>query len=196
MIEFQKTEFIKSAVKPADFIRDKRPQITFAGRSNVGKSSVINSIIKRKNYARVGSQPGKTNQINYFLTDNQIYLTDLPGYGYAKVAKAERDRWGKLMESYFAEPELITVGVMIVDARHKPTADDVTMADWFKGTGCPVVVVANKIDKVKKSELESNLTLIRDILGFDDGVSIIPYSAETGAGRQELVSKLHELLKI
>lgn len=196
MIEFQKTEFIKSAVKPADFIRDKRPQITFAGRSNVGKSSVINSIIKRKNYARVGSQPGKTNQINYFLTDNSVYLTDLPGYGYAKVAKAERDRWGKLMESYFAEPELITVGVMIVDARHKPTADDVTMAEWFKGTQCPVVVVANKVDKAKKSELEGILSLIRDVLGFDESVSIVPYSAEKGTGRQELLAEIERLLKL
>lgn len=196
MIEFQKTEFIKSAVKPADFIRDKRPQITFAGRSNVGKSSVINSIIKRKNYARVGSQPGKTNQINYFLTDKQVYLTDLPGYGYAKVSKAERDRWGKLMESYFAEPELITVGVMIVDARHKPTADDVTMAEWFKGTECPVVVVANKTDKTKKSELEANLVLIRETLGFDGTISIVPYSAEKGTGRQELITELQRLLNI
>ncbi len=194
MIDFQKTEFIKSAVKPVDFIRDGRPQITFAGRSNVGKSSVINSIVKRKNFARVGSQPGKTNQINYFLSDNRVYITDLPGYGYAKVSKAERDRWGKLMESYFAEPELISAGVMIVDARHKPTADDVTMSRWFKDTSCPVVVAANKVDKVKKSELQGNIALIRSTLDLGDDIKVIPYSAETGTGRDELLAEIERLL--
>ena len=151
-INFNKAEFVLSAVKASTFIRDGKPQVTFAGRSNVGKSSVINRLLGRKNFARVGATPGKTNQINYFDIDGKIYFTDLPGYGYAKVSKEERDRWGRLMESYFAEPDLITLGVLIVDARHKPTADDVTMCDWFKGTGCPVIVVANKLDKLKKSE--------------------------------------------
>jgi GTP-binding protein len=195
MILFQKTEFIKSAVKPSDFVRDKRPQITFAGRSNVGKSSVINSLVGRKNLARVGNQPGKTTQINYFLTDNSMYLTDLPGYGYAKVSKAERDRWGKLMESYFAEAGLISVGVMIVDSRHKPTADDVTMADWFKSTACPLIVVANKVDKVKKSELEGNISLIRETLTLPEDVSLIPYSAEKGTGKDKLISEIERNLK-
>ena len=152
-INFNKAEFVLSAVKASTFIRDGKPQVTFAGRSNVGKSSVINRLLGRKNFARVGATPGKTNQINYFDIDGKIYFTDLPGYGYAKVSKEERDRWGRLMESYFAEPDLITLGVLIVDARHKPTADDVTMCDWFKGTGCPVIVVANKLDKLKKSEI-------------------------------------------
>lgn len=195
MIVFQKTDFIKSAVKPGDFIRDKRPQITFAGRSNVGKSSVINSLVKRKNFARVGSQPGKTSQINYFLIDNSIYLTDLPGYGYAKVSKAERDRWGKLMESYFAEPGLISAGVMIVDSRHKPTADDITMAEWFKNSGCPLIVVANKTDKAKKSELESNIQIIRDTLALPEDISIIPYSAEKGTGRDKLIGEIERYLR-
>ena len=150
-INFNKAEFVLSAVKASTFIRDGKPQVTFAGRSNVGKSSVINRLLGRKNFARVGATPGKTNQINYFDIDGKLYFTDLPGYGYAKVSKEERDRWGRLMESYFAEPELITLGVLIVDARHKPTADDVTMCDWFKGTGCPVIVVANKLDKLKRA---------------------------------------------
>ena len=156
-INFNKAEFVLSAVKASTFIRDGKPQVTFAGRSNVGKSSVINRLLGRKNFARVGATPGKTNQINYFDIDGKIYFTDLPGYGYAKVSKEERDRWGRLMESYFAEPDLITLGVLIVDARHKPTADDVTMCDWFKGTGCPVIVVANKLDKLKKSEIQPSL---------------------------------------
>ena len=138
-INFNKAEFVLSATTQNAFIRDGRPQVTFAGRSNVGKSSVINRLLNRKNFARVGATPGKTTQVNYFLIDNRVYLTDLPGYGYAKVSKEERERWGRLMESYFQAPGLITLGVLIVDARHKPTADDVTMFQWFRGTGCPVV---------------------------------------------------------
>lgn len=195
-MDFRKTEFIKSAVTPKDFIRDKRPQLAFAGRSNVGKSSVINAIVQRKNYARVGASPGKTTQINYFLVDSCAYLTDLPGYGYAKVSKSERDRWAKLMEAYFAEPGLITVGVMIVDARHKPTADDVTMAEWFKGTGCPLIVCANKLDKLKKSEIEPNLSLIRETLMLDEATGLVPFSAEKGTGRDRLISEIENLLKV
>lgn len=155
-INFNKAEFVLSAVRAETFIRDGKPQVTFAGRSNVGKSSVINRLLGRKNFARVGATPGKTSQINYFDIDGRLYFTDLPGYGYAKVSKEERDRWGRLMERYFAEEGLITLGVLIVDARHKPTADDVTMCDWFKGTGCPVIVVANKLDKLKRAR--SSLT--------------------------------------
>ena len=179
-INYNKAEFIRSAVRPEAFIRDGRPQVTFAGRSNVGKSSVINRLLNRKNFARVGATPGKTTQVNYFLIDNRVYLTDLPGYGYAKVSKEERDRWGRLMESYFQEPGLISLGVLIVDARHKPTADDVTMFQWFRGTGCPVVVVANKLDKLKKSEIEPNLQLIRDTLELEEQDCLVPISQRLG----------------
>ncbi len=180
-------EFIKSAVKPADFHRDGLPAVVFSGKSNVGKSSVINRLLGRKNFARVGASPGKTIHINYFCIDKQAYFIDLPGYGYAKVSKAERDRWGKLMERFFATEDLIDLGVMIVDSRHKPTADDVTMAEWFLATGCPMVIVANKVDKLKKSEIEPNMALIRDTLGLPEEVSIIPFSAEKGTGREELL---------
>ena len=189
-INFNQVEFVLSAVKPAAFIRDGRPQVTFAGRSNVGKSSVINRLLNRKNFARVGATPGKTTQINYFRIDGKIYFTDLPGYGYAKVSKDERDRWGRLMENYFAEEGLITLGVLIVDARHKPTADDVTMCDYFKATQCPMVVVANKLDKLKKSEIEPNLSLIRQTLTLDDSVQLIPFSAEKGTGKTELLAAI------
>ena len=187
-INFQKAEFVLSAVKPGTFIRDGKPQVTFAGRSNVGKSSVINRLWNRKNFARVGATPGKTTQINYFAIDEQIYFTDLPGYGYAKVSKAERDRWGQLMEQYFQEPGLITMGILIVDARHKPTADDVTMFQWFRSSGCPVVVVANKLDKLKKREIEPNLQQIRDTLELSDETPLIPFSAEKGRGREEVLA--------
>ena len=189
-INLQKAEFILSAVAPKFFLRDGLPQVAFSGRSNVGKSSVINRLLNRKNFARVGAAPGKTTQINYFKIDNACYLVDLPGYGYAKVSKAERDRWGKLMESYFADPELMTLGVMIVDSRHKPTADDCTMARWYREAGCPFVVVANKLDKLKKRQVEPNLQVIRETLELGEGDVVIPFSAEKGTGRQELVSAI------
>ena len=142
-------EFILSAASLSACPKDQLPQIAFAGRSNVGKSSVINRLLQRKNFARVGEAPGKTTHINYFLIDKAMYLVDLPGYGYAKVPKSEKERWAKLIESYFAAPDLITLGVLIVDARHKPTANDVIMANWFQQSGRPYVVVANKMDKLK-----------------------------------------------
>lgn len=190
-MNFNKVEFIRSAVKREDFIRDGLPQMAFAGRSNVGKSSVINRLVNRKNFARVGASPGKTSQINYFCLDGQAYLVDLPGYGYAKVSKAERDRWGRLMEAYFASG-LVTLGVMIVDARHKPTADDVTMAAWFYDTGCPVVVAANKLDKLKKSEIGPNLQTIREVLALREEDSLVPFSAERGDGKEELIRLLSD----
>ena len=193
VVNFNQAEFCLSAVKPQSFVRDGRPQVTFAGRSNVGKSSVINRLLNRKNFARVGGTPGKTSQINYFLIDRKIYFTDLPGYGYAKVSQAEKERWGKLMEAYFAEEGLITLGVLIVDARHKPTADDVTMREWFRGAECPLIVVANKLDKLKKSQVEPNLALIRQTLGLGEEDLLIPFSAEKGTGKSELLSAISQL---
>lgn len=191
-INLNMAEFVRSAAKAADFPRDGLPQVVFAGRSNVGKSSVINRILNRKNFARVGSAPGKTTHINYFLIDKQLYLVDLPGYGYAKVSKAEKERWGALIESWFADTSLMTLGIQIVDARHKPTADDCTMAEWFKASGHPFAVVANKLDKLKKSEIESNLFRIRETLELEEFVPIVPFSAEKGEGKQELINLIFE----
>ena len=187
-INIQKTEFVISAAKKADFPRDQLPQVVFAGRSNVGKSSVINCLLGRKNFARVGNSPGKTTHINYFKVDNQLYLVDLPGYGYARVSQAERARWGRLIEQWFQDPSLMTLGVQIVDARHKPTADDCTMIECFKQSGKPFIVVANKLDKLKKSEIEPNLLQIKTALQLDDSVKVIPFSAEKKLGRTELLS--------
>ncbi len=191
-INLNNAEFIKSAASSSGFIRDALPNIVFSGKSNVGKSSVINRLLNRKNFARVGQSPGKTIHVNYFLIDKRAYFVDLPGYGYAKVAKSERERWGKLMEEFFAAEGLIDLGVMIVDSRHKPTADDITMAQWFKSTGCPLVVVANKCDKLKKSEVEPNLELIRLTLELEQSVPLILFSAEKGIGRDELMAKILE----
>ena len=190
-INFNKVEFILSAASEKQFVRDGMPQLAFAGRSNVGKSSVINRLVNRKNFARVGASPGKTSQINYFKIDGKLYLVDLPGYGYAKVSKTERDRWGKLMESYFQEEaDRITTGVLIVDIRHKPTANDLTMHDWFRQTGCPEIVVANKLDKLKKSQVEPALQLIRETLELTEADLLIPFSAEKGDGKDELIRRL------
>lgn len=194
-VNFHQAEFILSATTPKAFIRDTLPQIVFAGRSNVGKSSVINSIVNRKNFARVGASPGKTTQINYFKVGGErAYLVDLPGYGYAKVSKVERERWGKLMEDYFAS-QLITWGVMIVDARHAPTADDRTMAQWFFDSGCPLIVVANKLDKLKKSEIEPNLTRIYETLDLREEDFLMPYSAEKNTGREDLLELLSAVIE-
>lgn len=179
-------EFLLSAASPKDFPSTRLPEIAFAGKSNVGKSSVINRILNRKNFARVGDKPGKTIHVNYFVIDQKAYFVDLPGYGYAKVSQSEKERWGRLMEDYFAAGR-IDLGVMIVDARHAPTNNDITMANWFLQSGCPFVVVANKLDKLKKSEIEPNLATIRTDLSLPDACPVIAFSAEKGTGKDELV---------
>ncbi|MBQ3541671.1 MAG: YihA family ribosome biogenesis GTP-binding protein [Oscillospiraceae bacterium] len=189
MMNFQKVEFLISAASVKDFPKNRLPEIAFAGKSNVGKSSVINRLLQRKNFARVGDKPGKTIHVNYFTIDNKCYLVDLPGYGFAKVPQAEKERWGKLMENYFGENR-IDLGVLIVDYRHPPTNNDITMARWFLDSGCNFVVVANKMDKLKKSELVSNLAVIREDLELPDSVPVIPFSAEKGDGRDALVKHI------
>lgn len=191
-LNFGKAEFTRSVGAQDGFLRDGLPQFAFAGRSNVGKSSVINRLLGRKNLAYVGASPGKTTQINYFLVDSRAYLVDLPGYGYAKVSRAEKERWGRLMESYFQQgSDFITAGVLIVDIRHKPTADDVTMHTWFRETGCPEIIVANKLDKLKKSQVEPALALIRETLELDEEDVLVPFSAEKGTGKEELLGLLN-----
>ena len=185
-MNFNNVEFLISAASPKDFPGNRLPEIAFAGKSNVGKSSVINRILNRKNFARVGEKPGKTIHVNYFTIDKCCYFVDLPGYGYAKVSQQEKERWGKLMENYFAA-QRIDLGVLIVDARHAPTNNDITMANWFIESGCPFIVVANKLDKLKKSEIEPNMARIREDLELPDDCQVIPFSAQNGTGRDTLV---------
>lgn len=194
-INWNMAQFVRSAAKPADFPRDGLPQVVFAGRSNVGKSSVINRLLNRKNFARVGSAPGKTTHINYFSIDQKLYLVDLPGYGYAKVSKQEKDRWGRLIEAWFSDAQRMALGILIVDARHKPTADDCTMAQVFLSAEKPFIVVANKLDKVKKSQVEGNAQLIRDTLALPDTVPLILFSAEKGEGKAELLGWILKFLE-
>ena len=193
-MNFQNVEFLISAASTGDFPKSRLPEIAFAGKSNVGKSSVINRLLQRKNFARVGDKPGKTVHVNYFVIDRKCYLVDLPGYGFAKVSQQEKDRWGRLMEDYFAA-QRIDLGVLIVDYRHPPTNNDITMANWFLDSGCPFVVVANKMDKLKKSELKPNLEVIRRDLGLPEDCPVIPFSAEKGDGREELVRRILSAVK-
>ena len=185
-MNLNQVEFLISAASQKDFPSNRLPEIAFAGKSNVGKSSVINRILNRKNFARVGDKPGKTIHVNYFTVDKKCYFVDLPGYGYAKVSQSEKERWDKLMESYFAAGR-IDLGILIVDSRQAPTNNDITMAHWFIDSNCPFVVVANKLDKLKKSEIEPNLKTIREDLELPGDCVLLPFSAEKGTGKDELV---------
>ena len=189
-MNLQNAEFVTSITDLSKLPKDGLPQIAFSGKSNVGKSSVINRVLQRKNLARVGETPGKTTHINFFRIDGKAYFVDLPGYGFAKVPKAEKERWGKLMEAYFSDPTRISLGILIVDARHKPMENDVTMAAYFKSSGRPFLVVANKLDKLKKSELDPNMELIRKTLTLSDETLLIPFSAEKGTGREDLLRQI------
>ena len=193
-MNLQNVEFLISAASPKDFPRTRLPEIAFAGKSNVGKSSVITRLLQRKNFARVGEKPGKTIHVNYFPVDKCSYFVDLPGYGYAKVSQAEKDRWSRLMEDYFAAGR-IDLGILIVDARHAPTNNDISMARWFLDSGCPLVVVANKLDKLKKSEIAPNLQTIREDLELPEECPVIPFSAEKGDGRDELMKYIFAAVK-
>ena len=192
-VNYNKVSFVISAADKSQFIHDSRCRAVFAGKSNVGKSSVINRLLNRKNFARVGSEPGKTVHVNYFLVDDRLYLIDLPGYGYAKVSAAEKMRWSELMESFFAD-ERIDAAVLIVDARHLPTENDRQMAGWMKDTGCRFAVVANKTDKLKKSQIESSMAAIRGALELSDDIPLIPFSAEKGEGREVLAAFIEAAL--
>lgn len=187
-------EFIKSAANPEGFIETDLPQIIFAGKSNVGKSSVINRILNRKNFARVGASPGKTIHINYFLIDKKAYFVDLPGYGYAKVSRSEKERWAKLIETYLNREDAFSLGIFIVDIRHKPTADDIVMAEWFLQAGMPFYIIANKLDKLKKSQVEPAINLIAETFNVPVGI-IVPFSAEKGTGRDDVVRIIQNSLE-
>ncbi|MCR5226301.1 MAG: ribosome biogenesis GTP-binding protein YihA/YsxC [Eubacterium sp.] len=168
------------------------PEIAFAGRSNVGKSSLINSLLNRKNLARTSSSPGKTVTINFYNVNEEFFLVDLPGYGYAKASLTERAKWGKMIEKYLGTRESLKAVVLLVDIRHAPTKDDVMMYNWIVETGLTPVIVATKLDKIKRSQKDKQLKLLRDTLGIkaDGDINIVPYSSETKQGRDELLAIL------
>ena len=175
-----------SAVSIRQYPEGNMPDIAFAGRSNVGKSSIINRLLNRKNFARVSSSPGKTATINFYNIDGVFHLVDLPGYGFAKVSKKEQQKWGLMIEEYLSKREQLTAVIQLVDLRHKPTADDITMMDWIRGMGYRPIVVATKLDKLKKSEIIDSLRLIHQTLELAEDDILVPFSAKTGEGRDEI----------
>lgn len=190
MLDFRKSEFVRSAAGPRDFPKDADPRIVFAGRSNVGKSSTLNALVDNKNFAKVSSVPGKTVFVNLFRTCGRIWLVDLPGYGYAKRSQAEQMRFSKLIEGYFAaDKEDIARLYIIVDLRHAPTKDDCQMADWARYYQVPFTVIGNKLDKLRPSQVEPAIQLARETLGLQDEV-LIPFSAEKKTGRDLLIADI------
>jgi GTP-binding protein len=187
MAVIKKVKFIKSAVNPRDYPPPHFPEIAVVGRSNVGKSSLINAIFKR-NIAKVSSSPGKTRLINFFLLNDRIYFVDLPGYGYAAVSKAERNRWKKMIETYFGTRENLSLVVMLVDSRHKPSNLDIMMKEWLESLGIPYIVVATKADKLNQSEKAKAKKIIRKTLGLPEDFPVFLTSSKEGTGIKEVVS--------
>lgn len=187
MIRITSAEFITSAVKTADYPAGDIPEVALAGRSNVGKSSLLNKLVSRKGLARTSNTPGRTRLINFFLVNDQFHLVDLPGYGYAKVSAGERESWRKMVEGYLKTRKSLRGVALLVDSRHQPTALDVQMYGWLKHRGIPAVVVATKADKLSRSRLLQSLKVIRTTLSLTDGDPLVPFSAETGLGREELL---------
>ena len=185
-LNFAKAEFVRSAGRREDFIRDGLPQFAFAGRSNVGKSSVINRLVGRKNLAYVGASPGKTTQVNYFLIDRRAYLVDLPGYGYAKIAVAVKEKWGKMIERYLRNSQMLKMVFLLIDIRHEPSANDKLMYEWIIFNGYHPVIIATKLDKINRSQVQKHVKMVREGLGMEKDGIIIPFSAETKQGRDEI----------
>jgi len=194
------SEHIATAVNPEDYPKSDYPEIAVVGRSNVGKSSVINFLLNRKNLARVGEIPGKTRQINFFNMENKLLLVDLPGYGYAKVSKKEKERWQKIVESYLLLRTQLRLIIMILDIRHKPTEDDKLMYDWICTMGKPHIVLANKSDKISRSYFSGNINLIRETLHIVPGVPVIAVSSKKRTGWNEtwecIIEIIPDLLKV
>ena len=184
------SEFVISAVKRAQYPKDERAEIAFVGRSNVGKSSIINAITNRKKLARVSQTPGKTRLINFFIINDDFYLVDLPGYGYAKVSKQEKESWGKTIETYLCDREELKRVVLLVDSRHKPTADDIMMHEWIKHYGYDIIVVATKSDKLSNNELAKSRKIIRETLKLNKEDKLYFFSSVNKKGRDELIDNL------
>lgn len=191
-MNYNKAEFKASYGSLKQLPPPERPEFAFSGRSNVGKSSLINKLLNRKALARVSSVPGKTVTVNFYSLEN-IYIVDLPGYGYAKVAKSEKERWAGLVEGYLRERENLALVFQLIDFRHPPTADDLLMIDFLVESEIPFVVVLTKADKLKKSERVKRRTALLSELPYADEITMVEFSAETGEGRDELRKIMEEL---
>ncbi len=171
------------------------PQIAFAGKSNVGKSSLINALMNRKSLARTSSQPGKTQTINYYNINGELHFVDLPGYGYAKVSKSEKEKWGRMVERYLKNSKQLLAIFLLIDIRHEPSANDKDMYDWIVANGFHPIIIATKLDKINRSQKDKCVKIIRDKLGLEKGSTIIPFSAQTKQGREELYETIDKILE-
>ncbi len=185
MINFNKAEFVSAAGTSSQLQKSSKPEVIFSGRSNVGKSSLINKLVNRKSLARVSATPGKTATINFFDVD-KFCLVDLPGYGYAKVSRSEKERWAELMEGYFAQDRNFCLVVQIVDMRHPPTQDDLNMIDFLYQSGFDFIIVLTKKDKLKKTAQKESLDRINEMLSEYEGIELFPFSALNGEGTDEI----------
>lgn len=174
--------------------QNTEPEIAFAGKSNVGKSSLINALMNRKSLARTSGQPGKTQTINFYKVNDAFYLTDLPGYGFAKVSQTEKEKWGKMIENYLNSSGQLRAVFLLVDIRHEPSANDKMMYEWMVYQGFHPIIIATKADKIKRSQLQKQLKVIREGLQTEKGAILIPFSAETKQGRDEIWQLAEELL--
>ena len=172
---------------------NQHPEVAFSGKSNVGKSSLINGLMNRKAYARVSQQPGKTQTINYYNVNDEIYIVDLPGYGFANVSQAVKAKWGKMIENYLRKSRQLRMVFLLVDIRHEPSANDKHMYSWIIENGFYPAIIATKLDKIKRSQIQKNVKAIREGLGVQPGTTIIPFSAETKQGRDEIWALIDEL---
>lgn len=167
------------------------PEIAFVGKSNVGKSSLINGLINRKKLARTSQNPGKTQTINFYNVEEKLYFVDLPGYGYAKISKAERERWGKMIEDYLHQREYLKLVVLLVDIRHEPSNNDQLMADWIIQMGYKPLIIATKADKIKRSQLNKHVAIIRKALQLEKDIKIVPFSAMTKQGKEHIWQEIN-----
>lgn len=192
-MKVNQAEIVISAVKPSQYPEGNLPEFALAGRSNVGKSSFINRMLGRKALARISSKPGKTQTLNFYLINEIMHFVDVPGYGYAKVSKKEREAWGKMLETYFTSREQLKAVVLITDLRHPPTTDDILMYDFLKHYGIPCVVIATKADKISKSQWQKHLKVTKETLGLSQDDYLILFSSETGEGKDKVWSLLEHL---
>lgn len=174
---------------------NSHPEVAFAGKSNVGKSSLINALMNRKSYARTSQQPGKTQTINFYNINEAIYFVDLPGYGYAKASKSEVEKWGKLIERYLTTSKQLKCVFLLIDIRHEPGANDRMMYDWVTANGFTPIIIATKLDKIKRSQIDKQVKLIRNTLGASQDVTIIPFSAESKQGREDIYAIIDGIIE-
>ena len=174
---------------------NRLPEVAFAGKSNVGKSSLINALMNRKSLARTSSQPGKTQTINFYNINEELYLVDLPGYGYAKVSESEKAKWGKMIENYLKTSKQLRYVFLLIDIRHDPSGNDKLMYDWIVSQGYEPIIIATKLDKIKRSQIQKNVKAIRVGLNVRTGTQIIPFSATTKQGREEIWALMDEALE-